>query len=186
MAVKRWSFIPVGQVTPIWWVAVAIPLLVVDYLAGPYFQFPTVYVLPVALAAWFSGLAAGLALAVLFPLARLTLMLTVFGEPWDASTSVATAVTRIVVFAVMAAVSARLATHERALSREVQTLRSLLVVCTYCSRIRDDADHWDSLEDYVAQRKGDFSEGLCPDCAQERFPEHFPPRVSNLTGSPKT
>lgn len=127
---RRWSFVPVGRVSPIWWLAVAIVMVAGDYLTGPYFQFPAIYVIPVTAAAWFSGAAAGLALAVVLPLSRLVFMLTLWGEPWDATTILATAVTRVGVFAFMAVMAARLADHERLLAREVKVLASLLLVCT--------------------------------------------------------
>ena len=98
-------------------------------------------------------------------------------------TTVANAVTRVSVFVVMALMASRLAQHVRVLAHKVETLRSLLPICTYCSKIRDTGDHWETLDAYLAQRKGEFSAGLCPDCAQQRFPEHFaPPGVSHLTG----
>ena len=176
MAVKRWSFLPIGRVASAWWLLIALVLLVADYLLGPFFQFPAVYVVPVTLAAWFSGPRTGLALAVWFPLSRLTLMLTVFDEPWTVQTTVANAVTRVSVFVVMALMASRLAEHERVLASEVETLRSLLPICTYCSKIRDGkGDEWETLDTYVSKRQGEFSPGLCPDCAQQHFPEHFSP-----------
>ena len=166
---------PVGRVSPIAWVPVTAGLLAIDYFTGPYFQFPAVYSLPVTLAGWFSGAGAGLTLAVVLPLSRLAFMLTLWGEPWDASTIVATAITRIGVFSVMAVMAARLAEHERALTREVEVLVSLLPVCAYCRRIRDAGDEWSTLDDYATKRKSGISTGLCPDCARARFPEHVAP-----------
>ena len=170
--VKRWSFVPVVRVPPLWWLAVAIVLIAGDYMSGPYFQFPVLYVVPVTAAAWFSGVAAGLALAVVLPLIRLAFMLTLWGEPWDAMTILATAVTRVGVFSFMAVMAARLAEHERVLSREVKVLASLLPVCTYCRQIRDADDQWTSLEAYAARAKSSFSTGICPDCSRRHFPEH--------------
>ena len=172
---KRWSFVPVGRVSPIAWVPVAAGLLAVDYFTGPYFQFPAVYILPVTLAAWFSGVGAGVTLGVVLPLTRLVFMLTLWGEPWDSATIVATAITRVGVFTVMAVMAARLADHERRLTHEVEVLVSLLPVCAYCRKIRDAGDEWSTLDDYATKRKGGFSTGLCPDCARARFTEHVAP-----------
>ena len=152
----------------------AIALVGGDYLTGPYFQFPAIYVVPVTAAAWFSGAPVGLALAVVLPLIRLAFMLTLWGEPWDATTIIATAVTRVGVFAFMAVMAARLADHERSLAREVKVLASLLPVCTYCRQIRDADDNWTTLEAYAAQAKNSFSTGICPDCTRTRFPEYAP------------
>lgn len=172
---RRWSFVPVNEVAPLWWVAVAAVLVWADYMTGPYFQFPAVYVLPVTLAAWFSGPLAGMALALFLPLSRLALMLELWGEPWDATTIVATAITRVGVFSAMAVVAARLAAHERALSKEVHTLRSLLAICSDCRKIRD-GDAWETLDVYMSRTREDLSAGLCPKCASIRFPEHFAPQ----------
>jgi sigma-B regulation protein RsbU (phosphoserine phosphatase) len=48
---------------------------------------------------------------------------------------------------------------------EVRQLRSLLPTCSYCRRIRDDGDGWQSLEEYVSHHTDTkFSHGFCPDC----------------------
>ncbi|MGE3177823.1 MAG: response regulator transcription factor [Vicinamibacterales bacterium] len=48
---------------------------------------------------------------------------------------------------------------------EVRQLRSLLPTCSYCRRIRDDQDGWQSLEEYVSHHTDTkFSHGFCPDC----------------------
>ena len=169
---KQWTFVPLQTVSPGWWVPLAAVLVAVDYLTGPFFQFPSVYILVVAGAAWFSGLTAGLVLAVVMPLSRVVLMLTVWDEPWDAAVFIATAVTRFVVFSVMAVLVARLAAHERAMVKEVRVLTSLLPVCTYCRKIRRADDGWTSLEAYAAEATNDFAVGMCPDCATSHLPEY--------------
>lgn len=171
---KRWSFLPLGPISPWWWVPLAAVLVAVDYVTGPFFQFPSVYILVVAGAAWFSSLRAGLALAVVMPLSRVVLMLTVWDEPWDAEVFIATAATRLLVFSVMAVLAARLADHERAMQSQVQVLKSLLPVCTYCQRIRRNEDQWTTLERYAAEAKDDFATGLCPDCSASHLPEYAP------------
>src|SRR6202451_2392798 len=58
----------------------------------------------------------------------------------------------------------RLAALERALG-EVDRLQSLLPICSYCKRIRDDRNYWQQVETYVSTRTGvQFSHGVCPDC----------------------
>jgi PAS domain S-box-containing protein len=50
---------------------------------------------------------------------------------------------------------------------EVKTLRSILPICSYCRRIRDDEDAWHSVEAYVAQHTDTrFSHGICPGCLE--------------------
>ncbi|MGE3507993.1 MAG: response regulator transcription factor [Vicinamibacterales bacterium] len=48
---------------------------------------------------------------------------------------------------------------------EVRQLRSLLPTCSYCRRIRDDRDSWQTLEEYVSHHTDvKFSHGFCPQC----------------------
>ncbi|MBP1691859.1 MAG: response regulator receiver protein [Bacteroidetes bacterium] len=61
----------------------------------------------------------------------------------------------------------RLRVAERILSlqHERQQLEGLLPICSYCKRIRDEGDHWHSLEGYVGEKTdASFSPTLCPDC----------------------
>ena len=59
-----WWLLPLGRVHPLWWVAVGASLIAIDYLVGPDFRYPVVYVIPVILAAWYSGRQPAVALAV--------------------------------------------------------------------------------------------------------------------------
>lgn len=53
---------------------------------------------------------------------------------------------------------------ETALSH-VKTLSGLLPICSWCRRLRDDDDYWQSLETYI-ERKTDarLTHGICPEC----------------------
>ncbi len=51
-------------------------------------------------------------------------------------------------------------------------LRGILPICSYCKRIRDDQDVWQTVEDYVRNRtETHFSHGICPDCFQKYHAE---------------
>ncbi len=51
------------------------------------------------------------------------------------------------------------------LTGQVKQLESILPVCGYCKKIRDDKKYWKEMEDYFAHRQGTkFSHGICPDC----------------------
>lgn len=57
---------------------------------------------------------------------------------------------------------------------EVQTLREILPICSYCRKIRDDKNYWHTVEDYLAQHTAaKFSHGICPRC-METHPELQP------------
>ncbi len=61
----------------------------------------------------------------------------------------------------------RLRVAERILSlqHERNRLEGLLPICAYCKRIRDEGDHWHSLEDFVGEKTdASFSPTLCPNC----------------------
>lgn len=52
--------------------------------------------------------------------------------------------------------------------REVHELESLLPICSYCKKIRDDAGNWQRIESYIADRTGaSFTHGCCPECKDE-------------------
>jgi CheY-like chemotaxis protein len=48
---------------------------------------------------------------------------------------------------------------------EARKLRSLLPVCKYCKKVRDNANRWIVVEGYLHDEAGsDFSDMVCPDC----------------------
>lgn len=51
-------------------------------------------------------------------------------------------------------------------STEMNRLKSLLPICMFCKKIRDDGDYWHQIEGYIKQHTGtDFSHSVCPDCS---------------------
>jgi CheY-like chemotaxis protein len=69
--------------------------------------------------------------------------------------------------------TAELATANGELSRalsEVKQLNALLPICSYCKKIRDDRDYWQSVEGYISQHtNAHFSHGICPECYQKEL-----------------
>jgi hypothetical protein len=48
---------------------------------------------------------------------------------------------------------------------EVKTLKEILPICSYCRKIRDDENHWHTVEDYIGRHTTSlFSHGICPSC----------------------
>lgn len=48
---------------------------------------------------------------------------------------------------------------------EVRTLRAILPICSYCSKIRDDENNWQAVDTYIARHTSSrFSHGICPSC----------------------
>jgi hypothetical protein len=128
-------------VAPAWWLAVAALLLV-----------------------WYSGRQPALTLAVAMPLAHLVFVMLEASRV-NMPALVATAVFRGSVIVFMALWFARLSEHERALQHEVQVLKGLLPICSFCKSIRNDAGEWEPLERFISKRsETQFSHGVCPSC----------------------
>jgi PAS domain S-box-containing protein len=48
---------------------------------------------------------------------------------------------------------------------EVRTLQDFLPICSYCKRIRDDANYWQSVETYLSEHtNAQLSHSICPAC----------------------
>jgi sigma-B regulation protein RsbU (phosphoserine phosphatase) len=76
----------------------------------------------------------------------------------------------------------RLRVAERILScnRQIQELESILPICAYCKKIRDDGDYWEQLETYMTEHAGlDFSHSICPEC----YDKHVMPELAELKKS---
>ena len=163
--------LPLGRVHAAWWLLVVSALGLVDDLTGPRIPVPAIYSVPVALAAWYSGRAAGLFVAWTLPLSRLALALWVWPS---GSTSLEAewleAILRGCAFTLLALLMFRLCEHERALERNLQLLQGILPLCSHCKRIKNAKNEWETLETYVESRSGaEFSHGICPICAREKY-----------------
>ena len=61
----------------------------------------------------------------------------------------------------------RLKVAERILkyATTIQALESMLPICSYCKKVRDDNNYWQQVETYLSNRTGtSFSHGVCPAC----------------------
>jgi DNA-binding response OmpR family regulator len=61
----------------------------------------------------------------------------------------------------------RLKVAERILkyTTTIQSLESMLPICSYCKKIRDDNNYWQQVETYLSNRTGtSFSHSVCPSC----------------------
>jgi sigma-B regulation protein RsbU (phosphoserine phosphatase) len=61
----------------------------------------------------------------------------------------------------------RLHVAERILgyAAQVQQLESILPICGYCKKVREDSNYWSQVEDYLTKRdRVRFSHSVCPDC----------------------
>jgi hypothetical protein len=169
---RPWWLLPVGRVHPLWWTGLAGLLLWLDYRTGPDTPFPVAYVVPVCLAAWYSGRSTALALAISIPLAHAVLLVAVWERTAPLTASLAITAMRGAVIVIMGLWFARLSEHERALRQQVQTLEGLLPICAFCKKIRNDAGEWERLEKFISTRSdARFSHAYCPTCMKEQYPE---------------
>ena len=156
---------------PAGWLALALIFLFADYLTGEAIAFPIAFVLPVFLAAWNMRKRWAMGLAVGLPLLRLAMVLVweeTFRPPLPA---VLNMLIRATVLSVLAVITWRY----REIMEEVKALQGLLAICMHCRRIRNEKQHWQPLESYLASHTGTkLSYGLCEECAREFYPESFP------------
>jgi PAS domain S-box-containing protein len=62
---------------------------------------------------------------------------------------------------------------------EVNALREILPICSYCRKIRDDENYWHTVEDYISEHTSSrFSHGICPDCLASQVESHLEPSKS--------
>lgn len=53
----------------------------------------------------------------------------------------------------------------------VRTLKSLLPLCAWCRKVREDEGYWSALETHVlAHTDTTFTHGICPECQAKHFP----------------
>jgi hypothetical protein len=184
---RPWWLLAPARVSFAWWVAMAAALLVVEYATGLYNQFPVAYVIPVSLAAYYSGRVPALLLAVAIPIVHLAFVV-LDQEPTDVFGLAAFAVFRGSVIVFMALWFARLSDHERALVDEVHTLKGLLPICSFCKSIRNDSGEWELLERFISRRsQTQFSHGICPACQQTHYYNRFGgPGGGRVAGSAST
>ena len=54
---------------------------------------------------------------------------------------------------------------------EIEILRGIIPICSWCHNIRDDEGSWEQMESYISQHtEASFSHGICPDCLAEVRP----------------
>ncbi len=55
---------------------------------------------------------------------------------------------------------------------EIDTLRRILPICSFCKNIRNDEGYYEQIESYIHKHSGvGFSHTICPTCAKKHYPE---------------
>ena len=64
---------------------------------------------------------------------------------------------------------------------QIKQLQGLLPICSYCKKIRDGANYWQRVEDYIsAHSDATFTHGICPNC----FDRIVQTQLAGRSGSP--
>ena len=156
---------------PVYWVAVAIVILFCEYLTEPFIKFPILFLVPIALAAWYSGRWWGIGLAVSMPLLH-TYFLRAAGVRETMTIMAINDLIRIIVLSIFAFLVDRTATQTRLLAREARVLSGLLPICSFCKKIRDQDGGWQPLELYISEHsEALLSHSLCPECTKAHYGE---------------
>ena len=85
-------------------------------------------------------------------------------KPYDPDELRARVLVGVRIVDLQTALVGRVAELERALA-EVKQLYGILPIYSYCRKIRDDSDYWQTVEQYLATHsEAKFSHGICPSC----------------------
>lgn len=147
------------------WVLLALTILVLDYLSGPFIQFAILFVIPVILATWADGRTWGHVVAVGMPLTRLA-----FAAHWSSPDllllDILDHLLDVVILTGFVFVTHRFVMQER----KIRVLQGMLPICGFCKRIRTEDEAWHQLEQFItANSEASFSHTFCPDCAKEHY-----------------
>ncbi len=153
---------------PACWVVLALLVLIADYSTGPFIHLPILFLVPVTFATWRSGRRWGMAMACVLPLVRMVFA-AFWSIPWGALEVIVNGLIQMVVLSVFAFLTDQ-AVQRKMLAAEVQMLRGILPICSFCKRIRNSDDVWEPLEKYISERSdARFSHSLCPECAARHY-----------------
>ena len=148
------------------WVIASAVILLLDYVTGPFIQFPILFIVPVAIATAAHGLIGGVGIAILLPLIRLSFFLK-----WDLHSSWAMEwVDTLVDMVILCAFAATIDQIVRQ-QRQIKVLEGMLPICSFCKRIRDQDGEWRRLEAFITERsRASFSHTFCEQCGKIHYP----------------
>jgi hypothetical protein len=157
--------LPAKRVSPAYWLWLAVLLHFTDYFTGPVINLPTLFIVPVALAAWYNGRNWGLALAISMPLVRLSFH-SVWQVQWTLVEHGINCGLLILTFSGFAILIDTIAAQ----GRTIQCLEGILPICCFCKKIRSEDQAWHQIEQYITERsEATFSHGWCPACAEKHY-----------------
>ncbi|HXG71377.1 MAG TPA: hypothetical protein VNJ04_12300 [Gemmatimonadaceae bacterium] len=62
--------------------------------------------------------------------------------------------------------------ERKAAQQELQTLSSLLPICSYCKMVRNETNYWQQVDSYLTAHAGvELTHSICPDCSDKMMRE---------------
>jgi hypothetical protein len=160
-----------------WWILgiSSVGLIVLDIITGPYIQFPILFTIVVILGAWHLGRNAGICFAIAL-VGSSSGYILVFEQPATPAWVVVLNTTiRLFVLIGLAVLIAN-ERQRQILKKRVKILEGILVICSFCKKIRQPDGAWEQIDDYVSKHTdAQLSHGLCKECVQEHYGEYFDP-----------
>lgn len=161
-------------ITPIYFIFLSFLVIYLDYLTGPFIQFPVLYLIPILLTSWYQNIWSGIGLAIILSMMRALFIPLWAVSHWTFSDILVNALIRSAVFVLFAYLVNKVSLQKQELERELNTLKGILPICGFCKKIRNDQGAWDSLEKYISEHsEAKFSHGMCPECAKKHYPDFF-------------
>ena len=140
-------------------------ILLLDLVTGPFLLFPILFIIPVALAAWFRSARLAYTLAFLLPLGRFFIAAFI-DNPSPLIYIVANALIRVAVLVFMAFLVSRIARQTKEMERRVN---DLVTMCAWSRTIEYEGE-WISFEQYLLRRfKINTSHSISPAEAKKAF-----------------
>ena len=162
---------------PLTYVVMGAGILLLDLFTGPVLKFPILFVLPVALSAWFCNVRLAYTLAGSLPLGTFLI-----GYYMDAPTDIAAIVINMLIRMFVLGLLAFFAATVVRLNRLVKVLRGRLPICMWCKNIRKADGKWEQLEKYIIDHsEADFTHGLCPECMKKHYSDWIDEKRSGAT-----
>ena len=148
-------------------VAIALTLLLVDFLSGPLIEFPILFVLPVVLITYSRGVRYGIVFATVLIFTRFA-----FHFVWATPRSTLQALSNVIIEFSTLGLFVYFTSALAEKTKRIELLEGILSICSYCKRIRNADGGWETTEKYFSDRTdAQFSHGLCADCVKEHYGE---------------
>lgn len=147
------------------WIGMGAGILAMDYAIGPNIAIAYLFLVPVALAAHYSGRLWGIGLALVLPLSQLS-----FHFGWRGAASIEDSLANMIIRILVLGGTAWLIDIVRRQAEEIKILRGILPICMYCKKIRNSEQQWQSIEAYITEHsEAKFSHTFCPECGRQYY-----------------